>query len=411
MTAIAAPARDTFKLSDTRFVALALLVASSSYVVIEPAPYDLFAIGLMVVLFVGGGLRLPTGLAVPSFLLGVLAIANFVPGMTAANGPRALFFLAVTVYLFMNWYLFVGLIYENPPKAIAYLWRGYLIAAAIAVTFGVAGYFHLVPNFADLLVAGRVKALFKDPNVYGPFLIPPILYLLTMIEGRTSPITKAAALGFCMVLVFGAFLSFSRAAWANMILSFGLFYLLRFLASRSAKYRVRTVVMAVVIGAFGIGVIAYAITQPEVSELFSKRARFIQRYDSVRFGTQWAALSEAATNPFGIGLGQSERTFNKATHNLYLRVIVENGWIGAAAFFGFVIVTMWRSLMFFMRETPVQSTFIVALAAALGCLGNSVVIDSLHWRHMWLLFAILWGVMLAYPPRPAERAPPAPWPT
>ena len=56
--------------------------------------------------------------------------------------------------------------------------RAYVLAALIATAAGYVGFFHLLPGADIFLDNGRVSATFKDPNVYGPFLIFPILWLL-----------------------------------------------------------------------------------------------------------------------------------------------------------------------------------------------------------------------------------------
>ncbi len=55
--------------------------------------------------------------------------------------------------------------------------RAYILAALIATAAGYLGFFHLIPHYQIFLDNDRVSATFKDPNVYGPFLIYPLLLL------------------------------------------------------------------------------------------------------------------------------------------------------------------------------------------------------------------------------------------
>jgi hypothetical protein len=42
------------------------------------------------------------------------------------------------------------------------------------------------------------------------------------------------------------------------------------------------------------------------------------------------------------------------------------------------------------------------LAAWCGILANSVFIDTLHWRHLWAVAALIWAGSRRAPPAPAE---------
>lgn len=60
---------------------------------------------------------------------------------------------------------------------------------------------------------------FKDPNVYGPFLVLPFtwsLYRIMKGNGRDMLVY----LPLCCILTLGILVSFSRAAWAMVPLSF-----------------------------------------------------------------------------------------------------------------------------------------------------------------------------------------------
>ena len=74
------------------------------------------------------------------------------------------------------------------------------------------------------------------------------------------------------------------------------------------------------------------ISDGDRSENFANRLS-LQSYDTDRFGTQLYAFRVALDTPLGIGPGQWFRShYHHATHNLYIRVLVENGWLGALSF-------------------------------------------------------------------------------
>src|ERR1700724_1806550 len=99
---------------------------------------------------------------------------------------------------------------------LAILRRGYILAALIATAAGYIGFFHLVPGADIFLDNDRVSATFKDPHVYGPFLIFPIVWLLISLLVRGIRLLDVATL---MILMGGLLLSFSRGAWGHFAIS------------------------------------------------------------------------------------------------------------------------------------------------------------------------------------------------
>ena len=94
--------------------------------------------------------------------------------------------------------------------------RAYILAALIATAAGYVGFFHLLPGYQIFLDNDRVSATFKDPNVYGPFLILPLLLLVIGLLTRGVRLFGVVA---TLALLGGLFLSFSRGAWLHFGLS------------------------------------------------------------------------------------------------------------------------------------------------------------------------------------------------
>ena len=66
---------------------------------------------------------------------------------------------------------------------------GYIFAAILAAVFGVIGYFNVAglgPYFT-LYDNSRAMGTFKDPNVFGPFLVPPVVWLCQDLLLRRGP--------------------------------------------------------------------------------------------------------------------------------------------------------------------------------------------------------------------------------
>lgn len=80
-------------------------------------------------------------------------------------------------------------------------------------------------------------------------------------------------------------------------------------------------------------------------------------------------------------------------HNLYLRVLVENGWL---AFLGWgLFLSGWLIASYHgsIRSGRFVVDYVVAVSVVAGILVESLVIDTLHWRHFFLFLAVPVGLL------------------
>ena len=83
---------------------------------------------------------------------------------------------------------------------------------------GTLAYFGAIPG-ADLFTRyGRAAGGFQDPNVFGPFLVTPSLYLIYGLLTGKAMHAPWRIIGL-LILSLGVFLSFSRAAWGLFLFS------------------------------------------------------------------------------------------------------------------------------------------------------------------------------------------------
>jgi O-antigen ligase len=253
-------------------------------------------------------------------------------------------------------------------------------------------YFHLIGFQSYLLLYGRPKGLFKDPNVYGPYLVPIAVMAVTGCLPIGSRFWQA-----CMAVVasMGIALSYSRACWINYVVSLALFVVLDLLLpSRSPDAHSISLSRVFLFGA-GALLAGFAILQvPSVQTMLAVRLgqNGMHDYDQTRFQTQRMAVQAAIDHPLGIGPGQSEATFKYATHSSYMRVLSENGLFGLCCFVGFALASVVQAVRkACLSETSAWRGLFVASAACIcGQLINSGVVDTVHWRHLWILLALPW---------------------
>jgi hypothetical protein len=364
----------------------------SSIVLVEPAPVDALMLLLLAIGVVMGTVRLAAINILPVVLLAGLALANVVSISLAVDPARAVWYFLVTFYLMLSWALCVGALDVGGMPLLQVIFRGYSFAAFISVVLALASYFHLIGFQSFLLLYGRPKGLFKDPNVYGPFLVPIAVMAITGCLPIASRFWQA-----CMAVVasMGIALSYSRACWINYVVSLALFVVLDLvLPTRSPEAHSVSLSRVFLFGAVAV-LAGLAILQvPSVQSMLAVRLgqNGMHDYDQTRFQTQRMAVQAAIDHPLGIGPGQSEATFQYATHSSYMRVLSENGLFGLCCFVGFAMASVIQAVRkACLAETAAwRGLFVAAAACICGQLINSGVVDTVHWRHFWILLALPW---------------------
>jgi O-antigen ligase len=273
------------------------------------------------------------------------------------------------------------------------MWAGYAIAALIAAAWGVLQYLGYDARPEESF---RAQGPFKDPNVFGPFLVPIALWCIELAFERRGW-ARAIALVLLVTALFGVLISFSRGAWLNLFCAAATYVVLRVLAVRSSRSRLRMLATGFTVLALCIGLVTVTARSERFTDQFVERARLIQQYDVAatgRFAAQVRALRSAATHPLGVGPGRSAQEFGLEPHNLYLHVLSEGGWIAGLAFWSFLALTLAKSLPLLRQPWSFRSEAQIAFAAIAGILLQSFFIDSTHWRHLYLLLGVLWGLIV-----------------
>jgi len=384
------------------------VVALSSIVRIEPAPYDLLVLVLCSLFFLAG-LRVPARLGIPLFAMTLLVVANLLSILSAiATNTNSIMpmvvYAALTIYLIVTWFFFTCFIAQSPWTSISAIWNGYLVAAIIASVLGIGGYFGVIPGSDVFSEIGRANGPFKDPNVLAPFLVPPLLYVLVDAIGR--PLAAALA-RYSLALMFGfcILLSFSRGGWLNLGMSVCTYAFLHVLVSKSANEVISFAIKGLFALVLMAGVLTAAtLTSPSVQNMLSMRATLFHDYDlepGGRFDTQISAIRAIWEHPLGVGPGQRAVGQSQDPHNLYIKVALENGWLGGTALLLFVLLTLWRGLRLCTHSFELRRSQMVVMSCLLAVAIQSIFIDTLHWRHFFLLLAMAWGVILSDLTRPA----------
>jgi hypothetical protein len=367
-------------------VALAFLL--SAVVLFEPAPTDAAFAVIICVALVTGRMDLRTTPLGP--LLGVSAFIalNLVACLEAIDPARAARFMSITVYL-CAFALWIPSWVTTRAHARTLL-RIYIGVAVVSAVVGTAALFAPLPGH-DLLTiysGTRARALFKDPNVFGPFLVPATLFLMQeTLEPRLLRSGRFFKLIMLAALVCGILFSYSRAAWLNFV--FAAIVMGCVLALRRGGGGRAFVFLGVLVLS---GVIAVASIQVTGQLSFLQERAQYQTYDNQRFGAQSGGIAIGERHPIGVGPGQFELVEPISAHSTYVRALAEEGVLGfvvlAALFFGTLLMAL-RNAVRGWDTMGIGSTAL--LAAWCGILANSVFVDTLHWRHLWLVAGLIWA--------------------
>ena len=389
------------------FVALAgLAMATGTVVLVEPAPYDFAFILLLAAALVLNRLTFNASQKVPILLLFSFAVANLFSMLNARDITVANGYNAVSAYLILTWIFFVGFSGYYGIRGVKSLLRGYMIAGWAIAALSTLAFFRLIPYSNLFIRMDRASGLFKDPNVYGPYVVSVLVFSVAALERyRITGVRFALGLAACVLTGVGIFLSFSRAAWINAAISIvfmlGLQLLYGLLKQRIPAGLLH-LLFAIGLAVLAGGLIGSALPRSTLRLLTVRLGtQGLQNYDRDRFDTQRRAVEAVQKQPSGIGAGQSEVVFNYSTHSMYLRILAEAGVFGFIAFYAFIGLSFVRAIQMALtlRDEVTRGIFAALSACMLGTFINGLVIDTIHWRHLWFLLGLAW-----WSPGPAERS-------
>jgi O-antigen ligase len=303
-------------------------------------------------------------------------------------------FLAITTYLLVIALWLTS--YLQTQVRTRRVIGAYVAGAVIVSALGVLALFLPIPG-RDVLTGEtvtRAQGLFKDPNVFGPFLIPAALILLEeTIRPRLLGLRRSTSVVLLGVLVLGVVFAYSRAAWLNLLIA--VIVMLGVMTLRTGAAQSAFAALAVVAAIAALG--GAAVVATGSVGFLQDRAR-VQAYDTDRFSAQRTGVELAEQHVLGIGPGQFEVEQPVSAHSIYVRVLAEQGVLGLG-----VLVSLLAGTLALAAGNAIggRDTHGVGSAALLGAwcglLANSAFVDTLHWRHLWLVAALIWVAAVRRP--------------
>ncbi|MCX8567925.1 MULTISPECIES: O-antigen ligase family protein [Hyphomicrobiales] len=373
--------------------AIALGVLLSGFVIREPAPYEIY-MAVLIAIWALFGLRIPGAIAPLVVLLVTFNIGGMISMTQMENLMSTPLYLAVSLFLAFT-AIFFAAVTAADPRLYRVIFLSWMTAAVVTSLLGILGYFGAVPGADMFTKFGRAAGAFQDPNVFGPYLTLPGVYLLYRV--LTGNPAKMAFYAVPLLIVTGGiFLSFSRGAWglfgASAILLTGFL----FLQSNSGRFRLRVVIMSIAAVALLAVALLIVLQIPSIGELFTTRAKLVQDYDGARvgrFARYGIGFMLATENPFGIGPLVFGQIYGEDTHNIWLKALMDYGWLGFASWLTMIVWTVAAGFRILLRDRPWQPYLLSAYVVLIGHIALGSVIDTDHWRHFYLLLGLIWGAI------------------
>jgi hypothetical protein len=373
---------------------LFITVLTSAIAFVEPSPHDVLMFALLAACIAA---RVPFDRKLaPLLLLTTLwLIGGALSLIQLGDDEKAIQYFGTSAYLGLAGIMFACLFSEGNMTRLLILRRAYLLAALIATAGGYIGFFHLLPG-ADIFLDGvRVSATFKDPNVYGPFLIFPLLLLIIGLVTRGIKLIELAVI---VILLGGLLLSFSRGAWLHFATSAIACFVLLLVITPEPRMRARIVMLGVAAAVvMGLLVVAF-LSIDSVHDLFLERAKAIQPYDvgpGGRFTEQQQALTVILDHPNGLGPFGFANTYGLQQHNVYMQCFLVYGWLGGVVYLTMIATTMMVGLRAVVVASPWQYYLLAAYAVFAGEIVEGMIVDTDHWRHFFLMLGLIWGLAAA----------------
>lgn len=363
----------------------------SGFVIREPAPYEVI-MAVQIAIWFLLGLKISRSVAPLLVLLLLFNIGGLLSLTVMKDITGAPLYMAVSIFLALT-SVFYAAIIENGHHRLLIIFRAWVAGAVITSLLGILGYFHAFPGAEIFTRYDRAMGAFQDPNVFGPYLVAPAIYLTYRL--LTARLSRAFFyVPGILILALGIFLSFSRAAWGLFAFAALALIVVMLLKERTAAFRMKIFMLAITAVVLLMLAIAGAMQSKKVSDLFMNRAKLVQDYDGARLGRferHKIGFLMAMERPLGMGPMVLGKMFGEDEHNIWLKSLTTYGWLGFACYLILVWSTLYIGFRALLRDRPWQPYLMVAWIVLAGhaLIGN--VIDLDHWRHVYLLYGIIWG--------------------
>ena len=375
-------------------VAFALLMFCGMVSLIEPSPYDFMTLVALPIWAVGG-FTVHRSVVPILFLWIVFQASGFLSLMPYWSEPDPRTYQLQSLYLFVTVVFFTLFFSERTVSRARTCLKGFTAGAVVSSVVGLVGYLDVGGLGAALTtVESRVSGTFKDPNVFGSYLVLAAVYLLQLLLLGTTRRTLVTLASLGIVLV-GVFISYSRGAWGATLGAMAMMGLAAVMTADTRAMRRRVLTTGCLAVMLGVLALVAALSIPSVRTFFFERAVVSQEYDegvTGRFGNQLRSIPLLLERPLGFGPLRYRLRFDLDPHNSYVGAFANDGWIGGFAWIAIALTTGFVGFRLMLRRSPVRRLAQVFWPALFALLVQGFQIDIDHWRQVYLCFGAVWGM-------------------
>lgn len=352
---------------------------------VEPAPVDLVFATLIAVSVAVSNVRPRVPVVIEGILVAMIVL-TIASSVNAIDTTRAIAYGSITLYLVVFGLWLTWFFTHERGTRLAMI--AYIVVAALSAAAVIVALYGNLPGW-DLFLydPSRGQGLFKDPNVYAAFLVPPTVIVLEEIGSPALlPARRLLTVPLFILLVGGVVVGFSRGAWLDLALAVSTVVVVSALRRGGLRVALRAVAALSIAAVAGFGLLWVTGSL----DFLQQRSR-LETYDKDRFGAQNAAFHRMTEHVLGFGPGQVEANLDISTHSLFARSAFEQGVPGLALVTALMLATLAYAVIFARRNGRLHGIGSAALLGSwLGLMANSFFIDTIHWRHLYVLAALIW---------------------
>jgi O-antigen ligase len=376
------------------------------------APVDAFAVLFLIAVLVTATLarrRFALPAAAPLLLIAAVSALGVVFSVAPGSG---LLNLLIEFYLAVLFWAVCNQLRNRPDRmlTVTSIWVG---AAVFWAFLLIGAQWHLLPGSLSHLLfqydsSGRAAAAARNPNLAASYLVTSMFVL----AASPWPRSKLVRIPIYAWLLIAVVVSGSNGAFLGAAV--GGAVLLGAHVVRRWSQLGRVMVAATLMIAAGFAIFTVAVAKPTVNQTTVANIAQSQQngalHDNVgrldnSVGTRVSLWSSALRGGFsqsalGVGVGEAQTIqvdnvpIGKSLHNDVLAFLLERGIVGLAALLLLIgVVVRWSARL--ARAGPVslggRTWRFQGLAA--GIAANCVISlthESFHFRHVWLLAALVW---------------------
>jgi O-antigen ligase len=378
------------------------------------APVDIFAVLFAFLVFaeaVVARRRLVLPAVGPLFLIAVVSAVTVVFSVAPGTGLTNLLIEAYLVALL--WAVCNEL--RGHPERVALITSVWVVAAVFWAFLLVGTQWHLLPNGLEHLMissdsSGRAAAAARNPNLAASFFVTSTFVTMFSPWPR-SHFVRGAIYAWLLTAVV---VSGSNGALLGAIVGGAVLAVMHVVRESShAKRRLLGALLAIVAG---VGIFSVVASGSNISQhTADKIAQSSDKHGALKdnlgrlndsVATRVSIWSSALKGGFdhsalGVGVGAAQtiqvgdnQALGKSLHNDILAFLLERGVVGLAALLLLIgLIMRWCTRLARAGPTQLDGRLwrLQALPAAVAAtIAISLTHESYHFRHLWMLLALVW---------------------